>query len=74
MTSTTQANPNNNPERAMNESYEDYQERRKVMKKAEKRLRHGTEFHDVSYYGTYRNPTKRAMQAERKARREAKRA
>lgn len=64
---------NMEPARMENESYEHYQERRKAIKKVEKRLKRGKEYHDVSYYGTYENPAKRALQAERKARRENKR-
>ena len=67
-------NPANNPERAMNESYEEYTERRAKMNKVAKRLKYGKEFHDVGYAGTYENPAKRKLQEERKARREAKRA
>lgn len=62
------------PARLMNESYEEYVIRRAEMKKAEKRLKRGVEFHDAMYAGTYENPAKRRLQAERKARREAKRA
>lgn len=64
---------NMEPARMENESYEDYQVRRKAIKKVEKRLKHGKDFHDVSYYGAYENPAKRALQAERKARRQNKR-
>lgn len=65
----------NNPERNMhlNETFEDYCIRRQAMNKATKALKHGKEFWDSNYAGTYKNSTKRALQAERKARREAKR-
>lgn len=64
---------NMEPARLMNESYEDYRTRRKAMAKITKKLKHGTEFHDAQYAGTYENPAKRVLQAERKARRENKR-
>lgn len=69
-------NPANNPERNvhLNESYEEYVTRRASMNKAAKRLKHGKEFHDVGYAGTYENPAKRKLQEERKARRANKRA
>lgn len=68
-------NPANNPERNinMNETFEEYVIRRAEMNKRTKRLKYGAEFHDSGYAGTYENPAKRALQAERKARREAKR-
>ena len=69
-------NPANNPERNvhLNESYEEYVTRRAGMNKADKKLKHGQEFWDSGYAGSYRNNEKRALQAERKARRENKRA
>lgn len=69
-------NPANNPERNMhlNETYEEYCDRRTAMNKATKRLKHGKEYHDVTYLGTYENPAKRKLQEERKARRNNKRA
>lgn len=66
-------NPSTNPERNMDESFENYILRRAEMNKRAKRLKYGTSYHDAEYAGTYTNPAKRALQAERKARREAKR-
>lgn len=68
-------NPANNPERNvhLNESYEDYCIRRQTMKKVEKTLKRGKEFWDSGYEGTYTNPAKRKLQAERQARRNNKR-
>lgn len=66
-------NPANNPERNMNESYEEYVIRRAEMNKRAKRLKYGVEFHDSGYAGTFENPAKRKLQEERKQRREAKR-
>lgn len=65
---------NMEPARLMNESYEEYVTRRAGMNKTAKKIKHGTEFWDSGYAGSYRNNEKRALQAERKARREAKRA
>jgi len=73
VTQQTEQPLNNSPERAMNESYEDYRERRKEMNKASKKLKHGQEFWDAGYAGSFRNNEKRKLQEERKQRREAKR-
>lgn len=64
---------NMEPARLMNESYEDYAERRKAIHKITKKLKHGVEFWDATYAGTYRNDAKRKLQAERQARRANKR-
>lgn len=59
--------------RGMDETYEDYCARRKAMNKEAKKLKYGKEFWDSGYAGSYKNPDKRKLQAERKARREMKR-
>ena len=61
-------------ERMENESYEEFCVRRKASNKTAKKLKYGTEFWDAGYAGSYQNPEKRKLQAERKARRENKRA
>lgn len=69
-------NPATNPERNvhLNESYEDYCVRRNEMNKTVKALKKGKLFWNSEYVGTYENSEKRKLRAERKARREAKRA
>lgn len=64
---------NMEPVRLMNESFEEYVERRKAIHKITKKLKYGKDFWDSGYAGTYRNDEKRKLQAERQARREAKR-
>lgn len=55
-------------QRNENESFEDYKIRRAAANKVVKALKRGVVFHDSMYEGTYRNPEKRAMKAERAAR------
>jgi hypothetical protein len=55
-------------QRNENESFTDYKIRRAGSNKAIKAIKRGVVFHDSSYEGTYVNKEKRAIKAERAAR------
>lgn len=57
-----------NPARLKDETQEQYKVRRSINKRDENALSKGTLFWDSAKYGTYTNPEKRQLQAERKAR------
>lgn len=57
-----------NPARLKDETQEQYNLRRSINKRDEKLFSLGVLFWDSSKYGTYTNPEKRQLQAERKAR------
>lgn len=52
-------------QRNENESFADYKARRAAANKAVKALKYGTLFHNSYTDGTYTNPEKRALKAER---------
>jgi hypothetical protein len=61
-------------QRKENESYEEYKIRRAAANKAVKALKRGVVFHDSRYEGTYINPEKRALKAQRAARKAQRKA
>jgi hypothetical protein len=56
------------------ESFEAYKERRTAANKAVKALKRGVMFHDSRYEGTYTNPEKRALKAQRATRKTQRKA
>lgn len=63
---TSQNTTYNTLVRGDGESFEAYRQRRAAANKVVKALKRGVLFHDSSYEGTYYNPEKRAMKAQRK--------